>query len=157
MTRAISAGKSGAAAALISAAMLEPRPEIRMATRRFMVLQREIEVAVIDDAMLAFGRDHLAELRHRLAGVGEDPHYLVDGIGLDDRDHTDAAVEGAQHFELGDPAPRRQPFEHGQDRQTSEIDTDAEMLWQHARNVVGETAAGDVGQPLHRASLADRA
>jgi len=36
-TNAISAGKSGAAAASISAAMFDPRPEIRMATRRFMI------------------------------------------------------------------------------------------------------------------------
>ena len=37
ITTAISAGKSATDAALISAAMLEPRPEIRMATRRFMM------------------------------------------------------------------------------------------------------------------------
>ena len=40
---------------------------------------------------------------------------------------------------------------------TREIDADAEMLWQHARNVVGEAAAGDVGEALDRAGLADRA
>src|SRR5262249_39416275 len=107
MTSEISAGKSGMAAALISAAMLEPRPEIRMATRRFMGLQRQIELAVIDDAMLALGRDYSTELRHRLTGIGEDLHHLVDGIRIDDRDHANAAVESAQHFELGHAALRR--------------------------------------------------
>jgi len=31
------------------------------------------------------------------------------------------------------------------------------MLWQHARNIIGETAAGDVGKTLDRTGLADRA
>jgi hypothetical protein len=35
ITTAISAGKSSAEAASISAAMFDPRPEIRTATRRF--------------------------------------------------------------------------------------------------------------------------
>ncbi len=51
----------------------------------------------------------------------------------------------------------RQPFEDRQHRQARQIDSDAEMLGQHARNVVGETAAGDVGKPLDRAGLPDRA
>jgi phosphoribosylformylglycinamidine cyclo-ligase len=50
-----------------------------------------------------------------------------------------------------------QPLEHRQHRQTREIDADAEMLWQHARDIVGETAAGDMGEPLDRAGLANHA
>src|SRR5712671_3275046 len=76
ITATISAGKSGALAASINAAMFDPRPEIRMATRRFMMSPREIKVAVIDHAMLslmvALGRDHFAEQRYALAGFGED-------------------------------------------------------------------------------------
>ena len=41
--------------ASISAAMLEPRPEIRMATRRFIASPRQIEMTVIDHAMLSLG------------------------------------------------------------------------------------------------------
>src|SRR5579883_1297615 len=102
-TTAISAGKSAAAAALSSAAMLEPRPEMRMATRRFvasgfMASPREIEMAVIDDAMLARGRDHLAEQRDGLAVRGEHVAHRIDGVLPDDRDHADAAVEGPEQF-----------------------------------------------------------
>src|SRR5712672_3359719 len=71
ITTAISAGKSSAVAAWISAAMFDPRPEIRIATRRFTASPCQIEMAVIDDAMLASGRDHLAEQRHVLAGFRE--------------------------------------------------------------------------------------
>ena len=71
MTATISAGKSAALAASISATMLEPRPEIRMATRRFMTSLRKIEVTVIDHAVLAFRRDHFAEQSHGLAGLRE--------------------------------------------------------------------------------------
>ena len=64
----------------------------------------QIEMTVVDDAMFALGRDHLAEQRHALAGFGENGGDLLDGVGLDDGDHADAAIEGAQQFEFGDAA-----------------------------------------------------
>src|SRR6185312_8988015 len=158
ITTAISAGKSfEAAAAWISAAMFETRPEIRMGTRRFMGSPGKVEMAVVDDAMLARGRNHFAEQGHSFAARAEDRTDRVDRIRADDRDHADAAVEGPQEFELGNAPLLRQPFEDRQHRQTRKIDADAELLRQHARNVVGESAAGDMGEPLHRAGLADRA
>src|SRR6187399_1648348 len=87
ITTTISAGKSPFAAS-ISAAMFEPRPEIRMATRRFMTSPCQIEMTVIDHAMFALGRDHLAEQRHAFAGFGEDGGDLFDRIGPDDGDHA---------------------------------------------------------------------
>src|SRR3979411_2339078 len=101
MTTTISAGKSWRLAASTSAVMFDPRPEIRMATRRFMASPCQIEMAVIDHAMLAGGGNDFAEQRHAFAGLGEDIHDLIDGIGLDDGDHADAAVEGAPQFEFG--------------------------------------------------------
>src|SRR5439155_12371126 len=144
ITTAISAGKSSSVAASINAAMFDPRPEIRMATRRFMASPCQIEMTVIDHAMFAFGGDHLAQQRHALAALGKNSGDLFDRIGLDDGDHADTAVEGAQQFELGDAPLRRQPFEDRQHRQARQVDPDTEMLGQHARNVVGESAAGDV-------------
>src|SRR6186713_1591614 len=91
MTATISAGKSADFAASISAAMFDPRPEIRMATRRFMASPRQIQMTVIDHAVFAFSRDHFAEQRDGLAALGEDFGDLVDGVRLDDRDHADAA------------------------------------------------------------------
>src|SRR5258707_2419967 len=157
ITTAISAGKSSAAAARISAAMFDPRPEIRIATRRFMASPCQIEMTVIDYAMFTRGRDHLAQKHKALAALRENVGDLLDGIRLYDGDHADAAIEGAQQFEFGDAPLLCQPFEDRQHRKTREVDADAEMLWQHARNIVGETAAGDVGKSLDRAGLVDRA
>src|SRR5689334_16612881 len=104
ITTAISAGKSSADAALISAAMFEPRPEIRIATRRFMPLPCEVEVSVVDHAMVAPGRDHLAQQGDALAAASQNLGDGLDRVGLHDRDHADAAIEGAQKFELGNAA-----------------------------------------------------
>src|ERR1700722_18943598 len=157
ITSTISAGKSAGLAALISAAMLESRPEIRMATRRFVILACQIEVTVIDHAVAVFRLDDLTEQRDSLAGLGEHLAHRFDRVRFDDRDHADAAIKRSQQFEFGDAALRRQPFEHRQHRQPRQIDADAEMLWQHARDVVGKAAAGDMGEPLDRIGLADRA
>src|ERR1700687_1261440 len=92
ITRTISAGKSAAAAASIKAAMFDPRPEIRIATRRFMASPGEIEMTVIDHAVVAGGRDHLAQLGNALAGRGEDLGDLFDRVGLGDGDHADASA-----------------------------------------------------------------
>src|ERR1700694_3629093 len=157
ITTAISAGKSSAAAASMSAAIFDPRPEIRIATRRFMASPRQIEMTVINHAMFALGVDHLAQKRNALAALSENVGDLFDCVWLHDGDHADAAIEGAQQFEFGDAPLLCQPFKDRQHRKAREIDSDAEMLWQHPRNIIGEPAAGDVGKPLDRAGLVDRA
>src|SRR3954451_4112817 len=157
ITTAISAGKSFVAAASIKAAILDPRPEIRIATRRFMASPCQIEVAVIDDAMLARGRNHLAQKGYAFAGFGQDIGDLLDRLGLDDGDHADAAIERAQQFEFGNAALLRQPLEDRQHRKARQIDPDAQMPRQHAGNIVGETAAGDVGESLDSPGLVDGA
>ena len=114
-------------------------------------------MAIIDHAMLAFGRDHLAQQRYALAGFREDFGDRFNSLRLHDGDHADPAIEGAQQFEFGDPPPLRQPFEDRQHRQARKIDSDAKVFWQHAGNIIGETAAGDVRKSLDRAGLPDRA
>ena len=69
-----------ALAASINAAMFDPRPEIRMATRRFMVSPRQIEMTVINHAMLALGRDHFAQQCHGLTALSENGGDLGDRI-----------------------------------------------------------------------------
>src|ERR1700694_6360155 len=142
ITTAISAGNASAVAAWISAAMFDPRPEIRIATRRFTASPCQIEMAIIDHAMLASGRDHLAEQRHALTGFRENFADRFDGVRFHDSDHADPAGERAQQFEFGDVPLPGQPFEDGQHRQTRKIDADAKVLWQHARNIIGETTGG---------------
>src|SRR6202158_4119122 len=73
ITTAISAGKSSSLVAWIKAAMFDPRPEIRIATRRFMASPCEIdspceiEMTVINHAMFTRGRDHFPQKRDALA------------------------------------------------------------------------------------------
>src|SRR4051794_12997557 len=157
ITTTISAGKSCALAASTSAVMFDPRPEIRMATRRFIVSPCQIEMAVIDHTVLAGRGNDLTQQHCGFAGLGEDIHDPVDGVGFDNGDHADAAVERAQQFEFGDAALLGEPFKHRQYRQARKVDADSEMFRQHARDVVRKTATGDVRQSLDRAGFADRA
>src|ERR1700704_3341413 len=163
ITTTISAGKSLAVAASISAAMFDPRPEIRIATRRFMASPCqmaspcEIEMTVINDAMFAGSRDHFTQKCDALAALGENIGDRFDCFRLHDGDHADAAVEGAEQFEFGNAPLLCQPLENRQHRQTRKVDADAEMLWQHARNIIGETPAGDVRETLDGIGLVDRA
>src|SRR6266481_3169687 len=124
ITSAISAGKSARLAAWINATIFEPRPEIRMATRRFIASPRQIEVTIIDHAMFARGLDYFTQQRDAFAAVLENAGDLFDRVRLHDRNHADAAIEGAQQFEFGDAAPLREPFEHRQHRKAREVDPD---------------------------------
>src|SRR3569833_3723642 len=137
--------------------MFEPRPEIRTATRFFAIgLQLEIERAVIGDTLLAASADYAADGADRLAGLGEGLAHRRRILRRDDDDHADAAVEGAQHFLRRDVADLGQPAEHRRRVGLGQVYARAETLRQHARNVVGEAAAGDVGEALDRAGFADR-
>src|SRR5258705_615143 len=102
--------------------MFDPRPEIRMAIRRFIPSPRQIEVTVIDDAMFARGRNHFAEQPDTLAACGEDFGSLLDAVAPYYRNHAYAALEGAQQFELFDAALLRQPLEYRQHRQPRQLD-----------------------------------
>src|SRR5262249_54974280 len=118
-----SAGKSSAAADLISAAMFDPRPEIRMATRRFIGSPFETQVTVIDDALVAC-RNHFTEWRYTLTARRKNLRDLLNCIRPHNRDHADAAVERRQHLPFGNPAPLGKPLENGQYGETRQIDAD---------------------------------
>ncbi len=66
------------------------------------------EAAGVRHARLAFRRgNELSELHDALALALEDRGDLAGGARIDHGDHADAAVEGAQHFLLGDAAGSR--------------------------------------------------
>src|SRR5260370_26587239 len=113
-------------------------------------------MTVVDHARFAGSRDHLAKKAEAFAALGKYLGDSLDCVRLHDGDHADAAVEGAQQFEFGDAPLLSQPFEHREHGNTRKVDPDPEMLWQPARNIVGEAAAGDVGKTLDRAGLVDR-
>ena len=146
-------------AASISATMLEPRPEIRMATR---LRAMRVTLRCRGGRCRSRAARPSARRRARRAARRVSPSRLSTAAtlsaarGVDHGDHADAAVERAQHFRLGDAAGLRQPVEHRQHRDAREVDARAEALRQHARDVVGEAAAGDVRQRLDAPGLADR-
>src|ERR1700722_16072579 len=74
----------------------------------------EIEMTVIDHAMVAGSRDHFAQQRNALAALPQNLADLFDGVGLHDRNHADTAVEGAQQLQLGNTALLGQPLEYRQ-------------------------------------------
>ena len=97
-------GKVGARAAAISAAMLEPRPEIKIAVRR-----RERSQAQTVPAWRRARRSaatSFAEPNRAQPVVGERPRRSIELLGGDESHHADPAIEGAQHFGLAD---RRRP------------------------------------------------
>src|SRR5882757_2892559 len=128
ITTTISAGKPFALAASISAVIFDPRPEIRIATRRLIASPCQVEMAVINHAVFTFGGNDFAQQNNAFAAFAENFGDRLDGVGFDDRDHPDAAIEGAQQFEFGDASLRREPFEHREYRQPGQIDADAEMF-----------------------------
>src|SRR3972149_2676891 len=132
-TSTISAGKLLSFAASISAALLEPRPEMRMAPRLRLMPSPEIEFAVVDDARLVGGAHHFAKSHHAFARARESFGDRGGIFGRGDDDHADAAVEGAQHFVLRNIAFAGEPLEQRRHRHFAEIDTRAQALRQHAR------------------------
>ncbi len=100
--------------------------------------------------------DHRAERHDAVAGLCERGFDRAGAVGGGDRHHADAAVERAQHFRLGDSAGPGEPLEHRKDRHAGKVDPHAETWRQDARNVVGQSAAGDVGERFHRSGPADR-
>ena len=99
----------GSFAASISATMLEPRPEIRMATRlRAMRRHRRCRACRCSSRAACPWRRRRPRRAARTVSPSRFEHR-GDRVGLarlDHRDHADAAIEGAQHFRLGDVAGR---------------------------------------------------
>ena len=63
--------------------------------------------------------------------------------------HAETAVEGAQHFRFADAAGLGEPGEDRRRREGGEIELDRQVVRQHARQVVGKAAAGDMGERQH--------
>src|SRR5512134_1951793 len=96
-------------------------------------------------------RDDTADLKHLFAASRERGYKFGGATGIAHRYHADAAVERAGEFRRCYVAGLRQPPEHGWQRPTAGIDLAAEAGRQHARDVPGQAAAGDVSQRLQPA------
>ena len=100
------------------------------------------------DAREAFAFDDFAD-DPGLMLLGADE--LQDGVRLldvDDGDHADAHVEDLVEFFFGDAAALGQQAENGQHVPGALADDDVARFGEDARDVVDETAAGDVGQAV---------
>ena len=142
-TSAISAGKSGARAASISAAMLEPRPEIRIAVRTRRVTtppRRSLRQArfarAVTEPILAGERPASASARIVCASLCAEAKTTIPKPQLKVRSIS-ACADAA---DLGEPA------EYSRRREGGEVEFDAEVVGQHARQIVGKAAAGDMGE-----------
>ena len=60
-------------------------------------------------------------------------------------DEADAHIEGAEHLVLLDIAELLQVLEDGQNRPAAELDVGGGVFGQDARQVLGDSATGDVG------------
>ena len=76
-------------------------------------------------------------------------------LGRDADEHADPHVEGAQHLVVGDVAAAREQAEDGRHLPAAEADAELEpgVGRQHARRVVDQAAAGDVGGPAQQVRL----
>ena len=155
-TSTISAGKFRLSAqASISACRLLPRPEMRTPTfsramtcpsRRSRPRARSAaRAATRADATRRFRRGPRAAARASSASAGRD-----------DRDHADAAVEGARHLGRADRRrPRRASGTPAARSRRRRRDATPSPSGSDARDVVDEPAAGDVRERLD-AARADR-
>src|SRR5215213_3995494 len=104
--------------------MFEPRPEIRTATRlRAISSPGEVKVSGIADAGPAglIGPNR-AEPHDRAAHTAQHCGDAIRIFQVYHRNHTDAAIERAQHFGLRDAADGGEPAEYRQHRNACEID-----------------------------------
>lgn len=97
----------------------------------------------------AFPGDHMPDRMNRLASDLSSAASAAARSGRDHRDHPDAAVEGPQHLGLLDAALGLQPVEDLRPVPGVELDPRAQALGQHPRQVLGQPAAGDMGQRMH--------
>src|SRR5580704_13869322 len=98
--------------------MFEPRPEMSMATRflrtGFSAIPSpsKIEMPAKFDARFAALFDHFAELHNGFPVGRQEIARRAHNTRIQHRNHTDTAVEGAQHLLLADIAGIRQPLEY---------------------------------------------
>src|SRR5262249_9463863 len=115
----------------------------------------EIEFAVISDSGAVACLGDTAEHRHGFARVGESFDDCVSLLARGDDNHSDAAIEGPQHFALCNAALCREPLKHRRNANTCEVDANAKSFWKYPWDVVGETTAGDMGEAFHSPGFPD--
>ena len=145
-TSAISAGKSGDAGRLdqrrhVGAApgneRGDPEPAAHSASRPRMTTRG------------ALARNQPADRLRREAVGGERRDRRVGRLRRGEDDHAEAAVERAQHFRFADAAGRGEPGEDRRRREGGKVELDRQRFGQHARQIVGKAAAGDMGERQH--------
>ena len=74
---------------------------------------------------------------------------FLEFLGGNHDQHTQAHVEGAEHFFFSDIAERLEMFEDGQDWPSAKLDHGGSAFGQDARQVLGDAAAGNVREGRH--------
>ena len=92
------------------------------------------------------GGNEFSDQNWREACAGEGVAGLALLLGGNERRHAEPAIERAQHFRFLEVANRGKPGKNSWRRESVEIKRDGEPLIDHARQIVGIAAAGDVGE-----------
>lgn len=82
---------------------------------------------------------------------GQQLHRSLGGVGGDDGNHAEAAVERGRHFGWGEAADALQPGEDRRNRPGGRVQIDAQAVRQDAGNVFQQPASRDMGERLHLA------
>src|SRR5207302_804553 len=93
--------------------------------------------------------NNVSDLEETLIGSGPDPGYAREIFGRREDDHADPHVENAVHLFEGHIAFLMQELEDRKDGPRTGPDHDVDVLGQHARNVVEESATRDVSHPVN--------
>src|SRR6185437_12626699 len=125
-------------------AMFEPRPEMRIARRS----GGRADSLLDDDTAPALA--DLADQLRRLPARLQETDGCIGLSGRHDGDHADAAVESTIHLRRLDAPLPLQPLEGRILLPASSLEHHFQTVLQHARNVVGQSASGDVGETANR-------
>ena len=152
------------AAASISAARFEPRPEIRIVMRASATAKGALGLGCSRDATrqrtTACGapsaRATIAPMRYACSPARCSASIARSAsLACDDEHHADAAVEDAMHLVVGDVARARcSQSKIGGRGHVDAVEPRLHAVRQHARHVLDEAAAGDVRHALDAQRLA---
>src|SRR6202140_1270785 len=101
---------------------------------------------ILAEHHLAITLDDAADAVEFFSGAFQQRLRFLEFLGGNHDEHTEAHIEGAEHFFLSDVAEFLQMFKDGQNRPGTEFDHSRRAFGQHSWQVLGDAAAGNVGQ-----------
>src|SRR6202140_4012593 len=101
---------------------------------------------ILAEHHLAITLDDAADAVEFFSGALQQRLGFLEFLGRNHDQHTEAHIEGAEHFFFSDVAEFLQMFKNGQNRPGTEFDHSRRAFGQHWGQVLGDAAAGNVRQ-----------